>query len=506
MLNASINKLTFMFKPVDNLLDSITMYRLMLYYLLALVGLSVVFSLFRLLPFNPLAIIVSTAVLVTTCMLANKLFSYLFKAPANVESFYITALILTLIITPTYSITQLPFLVEAAILAISSKYILAINKKHIFNPAALAAAMMGFLGMGAGWWIGTTTMALPILIGGMLIVRKLGRSDLILSFLLLFFLTFSIFNFSSNLGSVLPKLLLESPILFFTFVMLTEPQTTPPFRKYRVLYGGLVGVLSLFYAMELALLAGNLFSYIVGPKWKLILQFKGKRAVAKDTYDFIFEADKKIDYQAGQYMEWTLQHNGADSRGNRRYFTLASSPTEGEITLGTKFYPNPSSFKKALLSLQAGEKVAASQLAGEFTLPKDSNKGLVFLAGGIGITPFRSMVKYLLDTNQKRDTVLFYSNKGIKDIAYKDIFDEVEKRLGIKVVYVLSDTNTAPKNWPGKIGLIDERMIKNEVKDFKDRTYYISGPHSMVDAYRKTLTKMSIPESQIRADFFPGYA
>src|SRR5258708_34079548 len=110
-------------------------------------------------------------------------------------------------------------------------------------------------------------------------------------------------------------------------------------------------------------------------------------------------------------MEWTVGHAHSDTGGNRRYFTLASSPTEKEVHLGVRFYDPSSSFQRAVVELPAGSTIVAGQVAGEFTLPKDPQKKLVFIAGGIGITPFRSMVKYLLDRDEKRAITLFYSNR-----------------------------------------------------------------------------------------------
>ena len=147
----------------------------------------------------------------------------------------------------------------------------------------------------------------------------------------------------------------------------------------------------------------------------------------------------------------------------------------------------------------------AGQLAGEFTLPKDPNKRLVFIAGGIGVTPYRSMIKYLLDLNQRRDIILLYSNKLASDIVYKDIFDMASRNLGIKTIIVLTDTTNVPKGWKGKVGYIDAKVIKEEIPDYKDRIFYLSGPHSMVDSFVDTLKEMSVPGSQIKVDFFPGY-
>ena len=140
---------------------------------------------------------------------------------------------------------------------------------------------------------------------------------------------------------------------------------------------------------------------------------------------------EKLKFKPGQYLEWTLPHEKIDNRGMRRYFTIASSPTEKDMIMGVKFYDKPSSYKQSLISLENQGIVVASQLAGDFTLPKDKNKKLIFIAGGIGVTPFRSMIKYLIDNNEKRDIVIFYSNKSFADIAYKEIFDEAAKKLRI---------------------------------------------------------------------------
>ncbi|HQT83050.1 MAG TPA: FAD-dependent oxidoreductase, partial [Candidatus Paceibacterota bacterium] len=130
-------------------------------------------------------------------------------------------------------------------------------------------------------------------------------------------------------------------------------------------------------------------------------------------------------FRPGQYLEWTLGHRFSDNRGNRRFFTIASAPTEadGMVRLGAKFYEPKSSFKRALGAMKLNDAISVSHLAGDFVLPKDKKKKLVFIAGGIGVTPFRSQVQHLMNTNDKRSVTLFYSNKTASEIAYKYIFD-----------------------------------------------------------------------------------
>jgi len=501
---------------IDNFLNKITMYRLVLYSLILLLAAAAVFGLFGILPYNFFDVILSTGFLLAVGLATNWIFAKTFKAPVNVESVYISALILALIISPVkgLDIGGYVFLFWAAVLTQASKFILAINKKHIFNPAAVAVAVTAFaINQSASWWVGTAAILPLVLLTGLLIVKKIQRTDLVFSFLitaLITTLTLGILQ-GSSVAILAKQALVDSPLFFFAFVMLTEPLTTPPTKNLQIFYGILTGFLfapqvhigSLYFSPELALVTGNVFSYLVSPKQKLLLTLKEKVRLSPDTYNFIFTSDKKLNFTPGQYLEWTLGHNRPDSRGNRRYFTIASSPTEREIIMGVKFYSESSSFKKSLLEMLPGDKIAAGQLAGDFTLDKNLNQKLAFIAGGIGITPFRSMIKNLLDKNQKRPIAVFYANRKPEDIVYKDVLDQAESRLGIKTVYTLTQN---AGSWDGETGHINERMIQSNLPDYRERMYYVSGPKSMVDSFTESLHNLGIPNSQIKTDFFPGFA
>jgi len=155
--------------------------------------------------------------------------------------------------------------------------------------------------------------------------------------------------------------------------------------------------------------------------------------------------------------------------------------------------------------MEPNSEIIASQLAGDFTLPKDKNRKLVFIAGGIGITPFRSILKYLIDSNEKRDIILLYCNKFIEEIVYTEIFNEAQKQLKIKTIYTLTNERSIPLAWEGKIGRINRQMIIDEIPDYRDRLYYISGPHAMVEGFKGTLQKLGIKNGQIIKDYFPGF-
>ncbi|MDO8576610.1 MAG: RnfABCDGE type electron transport complex subunit D [bacterium] len=506
-----------MFRIVDNFLNQITMYRLLLYYLIGLLAVAVGFSAAGILPYNPVYIIASAGFLAAVSWLFNAVVARIWKVPMNAESSLLTALILALIINPDKPSESFFFLLWAVLLAMASKYIIAIRGKHVFNPAAFGVAATAlFLDQSATWWVGGSLPMLPfVLVGGMLVVRKLRRSDLVLAFLGAAILA-TLAPVALEGGAILPALtttLVHASLFFFAFVMLTEPQTTPPRRLGRILYGALVGFLftpwvhifSVYFTPELALLFGNVFSYLISPKFKAVLKLKEIREIATGTYEFVF-AGRTPKFSPGQYAEWTLASDASDARGNRRYFTLASSPTEQGVRLGVKFYDNPSTFKKTLANFTAGSMVLAGSIAGDFTLPRDKKQKLVFIAGGIGVTPFRSMVKYLLDSKEERDAVLFYSNKTEPEIAYRDLFDEAAAaNPRFRVVYTLTD-KTTPPSWTRERGYVDAAMIEREVPDYKERTFYISGPNAMVTAFRDTLRHMGIPRHKIKTDYFPGFA
>lgn len=504
-----------MMTKIDYVIDRITMYRLVLYVLLGLVGIAAILAYVNRLSFSPLELLASTIFLVIICWAMNTVLAHVFEVPTNIESATITALILALIIDPAKSPGDLQFLGWAAILAMSSKYILALNKKHLFNPAAIAVVITSFvLGESASWWVGTVSMVPFTLFGGWLIVRKLREEETVWSFCLAVLLGVCLMTAvqGGNVLTELRLLLLQSPLFFFASIMLTEPLTAPPTKNLRQLYAILTGILfipqvhfgPIYATPELALVVGNVFSYLVSSKQKAVLQLRRKNKLAPDIVDFVFKSSQKLAFQPGQYMEFTLAHPRPDSRGNRRYFTLASSPTEDGVRLGVRFYQQGSSFKQALYRMDNRKKIIAAQIAGDFTLPADPAQKLVFIAGGIGITPFRSMLKFLLDTNQRRDIVLFYANKTADEIVYTDVLTEAHAKLGTKLFFTLTNTTAIPRNWRGLVGRINEQVILQAVPDYQERTYYLSGPPDMVKAYEHVLKNLHVKSDQIIKDYFPG--
>lgn len=501
---------------VDNFLNKITMYRLVLYYLVALLVAAMLFGLFGILPYSPADIAFSTFLILAGCWVSNTIFAKTFRAIPNVESVYITGFILALIISPVAptNYTGVGFLIFASVWAMASKYIFAIGKKHIFNPAAFGVALSALvIGQSATWWVAGNFALLPlVLVGGLLITRKIHRFDLVLAFSIVSLITIIFTANDSNPLTAITQTLQHSSFFFLALVMLTEPLTMPPTRVLRIIYGAMVGLLfapnihlgSFYFSPELALLIGNVFVYLVSPKGRFMLTLIEKKRLAVGTYEFIFKPDRPMVFRPGQYVEWTLGHTPSDTRGNRRYFTIASSPTEKTVHLGVRFYAPESTFKRTLKEMSIGDTVTASHIAGDFVLPKDSKKKLVFIAGGIGVTPFRSMVQYMIDTKEARSVVLLYSNKTASEIAYKEVFNAAAHTIGMKTVYALTDEPTPVLGTHN--GFINGALIAKEIPDYKERIFYISGPHGMVTAFEKTLQEMGVSRFNIKTDYFPGFA
>lgn len=502
---------------INQQLNRLTMYRLALYYLIGLEIVAVILSTFGLLPFHPFSLIISAGILVIASQLANSAMAKVFGATTNKESYAITALILSLILQPATDFNGLITLMIVGILAMASKYLLAINKKHIFNPAAIAVVLSGlFLNQYASWWVGTTLMVPFVVIGGLLLVHKINRFKEVGIFVLATF-TLLVITYilrgatTSSIVNIMQLALIKSSFFFFAFVMFTEPLTSPNTRNLQT---GFAIVASLLYTTpqihpfgivltpEMALCFANIFSLISSPNQKLFLKLKEVKQIAQSSYELVFDKPKNFNYHAGQFMEWTLPHPNPDSRGNRRYFTLASAPEEDNLAIAIKYNTPPSSFKKNLIEMKPGQTIIAAELAGHFTLPKNKEEKLVFIAGGIGIVPFRSMIAHITKTKEKRDIVLFYSNKNFEDICFTADFILAKGMFNLRTVYAL---DSAPANWPGYVGFIDQKLIEQNVPDYKDRTFYISGPPKMVDNFKIVLNQMGVHKNKIKSDYFPGY-
>jgi ferredoxin-NADP reductase len=170
-------------------------------------------------------------------------------------------------------------------------------------------------------------------------------------------------------------------------------------------------------------------------------------------------------------------------RGIRRYFTIASAPEETDVRLGVKIpAEKASSFKVALAAMTPGTTMTARGLSGDFVLPTDTKEPIVMIAGGIGITPFRSMIEHIIRSGEKRPAYLFNANKTYADVAYLDLVTRARDAFGLSTIHVLEDTTGAPADMVIEKGFIDGAMLARHITNVPSCRYYISGPSGMVNA------------------------
>ncbi len=231
----------------------------------------------------------------------------------------------------------------------------------------------------------------------------------------------------------------------------------------------------------------------------MTITFDHSEEVATNIATFYFKPEKPVDYTAGQFVEWTLPHINPDSRGIKRWFTLSSSPTDELISLTTRFTnENGSSFKKALRNLQPGNEMIISDAMGDFVLPKLIQTPLLFVAGGIGVTPFHSIFNWLVATEEKRPIKLIHGVHSEDDIIFQDTFG----KAGQHATIVVSDPSSA---WGGERGRLSAELILGLEQPSEDTLIYLSGPEPMVEQLEKELLRIGIKKHQLVLDSFPNY-
>jgi glycine betaine catabolism B len=246
-----------------------------------------------------------------------------------------------------------------------------------------------------------------------------------------------------------------------------------------------------------------------------------------DIRTFKFAKNEYPEYKAGQFAFFPLDGVSNDSRGPVRHFSLASSPTEDVLIISTRIRDTP--YKQRLSTVLEGEQVKVSKAQGNFVLHDDYSKPAIFLSGGIGVTPFRSMIKYATDKQLPLKITMFDSNRNQQNILYKDEFDKcAAQNQNLKIVYTITDEGevkglalqgaahtsfsaaTETKgNWNGEHGRIDRTMIERHLsrEEISSAIFYICGPPGMINAIQEGLLQkqLQIPEDRIKVEEFNGY-
>jgi ferredoxin-NADP reductase len=230
---------------------------------------------------------------------------------------------------------------------------------------------------------------------------------------------------------------------------------------------------------------------------------KEKREVAKGTLLVVFDLQgQQVDFTPGQYF-WVelLDPPYQDEKGPRRHISVVTSPTEGNV-LGLCTRLRDTAFKRSLAELEVGDEVEVEEPKGTFLLPEDTSKEYVFIAGGIGITVFRCMLRYIADEGLPHKVTLVYSSRDRESTAFLDELQELERTLpNFRLVLTMTDD----PGWEGDTRMLDAAVLGEYLGELEGYTFMIAGPPPMVESVAGALRDAGLPEERVLADSFSGY-
>src|SRR5215831_12993812 len=223
------------------------------------------------------------------------------------------------------------------------------------------------------------------------------------------------------------------------------------------------------------------------------------------TMAFHFERPPGFDFKPGQSADLTLPNPPeTDSEGNVRTFSIASAPFEDQLMFATRM--RDTAFKRSLKKVPLGTVVKMDSAMGSFTLHKNAAKPAVFLAGGIGITPFSSIVRQADHDRAPHKLYLFYSNRRAEEAPFVEALQNLEKtNPQFRFIPTITEMPRSEKTWNGETGRINQKMLSKYLTDLRGPIYYVAGPPAMVSGMRKMLVESGADEDDIRSDEFAGY-
>jgi ferredoxin-NADP reductase len=235
------------------------------------------------------------------------------------------------------------------------------------------------------------------------------------------------------------------------------------------------------------------------------VKLKQRRDVAEGTMAFHFEKPAGFQFKAGQYLSVTLINpTETDDEGNNRSFSIASAPFEEDLVIATRM--RNTAFKRVIKTISLGSEMRISGPYGSFTLHADESRAAVFLVGGIGITPFRSIILNAAKNKLPYKLYLFYSNRRPEDAAFlEELHNTEQQNPNYKFIGTMTQMEKSQRPWSGETGVITRQMLEKWIKDSTGPIYYSAGPAAMVQAMRNLLAGMRISDDDIRTEEFTGY-
>ncbi|MFT4213678.1 MAG: flavodoxin reductase [Microbacterium sp.] len=498
-----------------------SMYRLVLIDLGALAVIALVLSAFSLVGPTPLELLVSIAALAAACAGTDVLAHRLLGTAWRWESSLITVLILTFVLRPTLDPWGIAGLVIAGVVASASKFVLAWQGRHVFNPAAVGAAFLTILSVwlpdlgASSWWVGTPYLAAPVVLFGLAVLARTEKLRIVGVFLLVAVVVgfartsmqYQQAGLAIDAAALFWQILWSSPFLFLGAFMLSEPLTLPPRRWQQFTVAIVVGTLAgwpidlggVSLGQERALLVGNLLAFVLASRTGVRLTFTGRVPLTPTVRELTFRAERRFRFAAGQYLELEVPHPHPDARGTRREFSIVSAPEElPEVRIALR-EGSQSSYKKALALVEPGQRLRVTGVWGDFVLPARTSSPVLMVAAGIGVTPFVSQLRHLRLSAEHRDVVFVYVAADAGELAFRDDLDAA----GIPVIVFTRDEPVAlPPHWRWARGVrLDAQGLLHVVPDIASRHAYVSGPPGLIADLAPALEKAR----SITTDAFSGY-
>ena len=235
------------------------------------------------------------------------------------------------------------------------------------------------------------------------------------------------------------------------------------------------------------------------------IKLKRREEVAEGTMSFFFEKPAGFQFKAGQFMRLGLiDPPETDAEGDQRTFSIASAPHEEDLMIATRM--RDTAFKRVIKSMPLGSELQMRGPYGRMTLHEDSTRPAVFLTGGIGITPFRSIALDAARTGLPHRLYLFYSNRRPEDAAFLEELAHLEAtNPNYRFITTMTSAAETKPPWTGETGYINADMLARFIDDLKAPVYYVAGPQGLVNAMRRTLADAGVSEQDIQAEEFAGY-
>jgi ferredoxin-NADP reductase len=230
-----------------------------------------------------------------------------------------------------------------------------------------------------------------------------------------------------------------------------------------------------------------------------------REEIAEGTMAFHFAKPADFQFRAGQSMDLTLLNPPeTDAEGNSRAFSIASAPFDSDLMIATRM--RDTAFKRVLRKASPGLQVKIDSPAGSFVLHRKSEKPAVFLAGGIGITPFLSIIRQVGHDQSPHQIYLFYSNRRPEDAGFLDLLSEATQRNpNFHLIATMTEMDKSHREWEGETGVINKEMLTKHLPSLQGPIYYLAGPPAMVAAMRRMLIEAGVDEDDIRTEEFSGY-